>query len=128
MNGHSTAELKRQVEAAASRCVAANTAYANAKTALLSALVADRLKEHAINGIYPGSKVIISVPHWGGVRKDRAIAGFLGVEAVGYGYCTGDIFSKLKKDGTPSKARANFGTGTIEPYEGSPERASEVKP
>jgi hypothetical protein len=129
MSGHSAAELKRQLDAANSRSQAAEALAASAKKAYHAAIIADRLAEHAVNGVLPGSKVVWQhYPVGRGFAPARKVCGFLGVDTGYFGDKAHDMLSALKKDGTPSKTRKHFHSGTIEPYEGSPEQASEAKP
>jgi hypothetical protein len=132
MSEHSTAELKRQLDAANSRSAAFAALAIAAKKSYSDALIADRLAVHAANGVLPGSKVILSSAIWSyALGRDtvaRKVVGFWGVDAGYRADTPEDILSDLKKDGTPSKTRKHFHSGTIEPYEGSPEQASEVNP
>lgn len=129
MSEHSTAELKRQLDAANSRSQAAQALAVSAKESYQAALMADRLAVHAANGVLPGAKVVWEYfPAGRGSAPVRKVCGFLGVDTGYLGDKAHDMFSALKKDGTPSKTRKHFRSGTIEPYEGSPEQASEAKP
>jgi hypothetical protein len=124
MSEHSTAELKRQLDAANSRSQAAQALAVSARESYQAALIADRLAVHAANGVLPGSKVVCEhYPAGRGFAPARLVCGFLGVDTGYFGDKTHDMLSALKKDGTPSKTRKRFHSYTIEPYEGSPEQA-----
>jgi hypothetical protein len=125
MSEHSTAELKRQLDAANSRYAEAGVALNNAKAALREKLCLDQLSDLAAAGITPGSKVILCRVLWRDAPTRTAV-GFLGVEANSVLTRVDYIFSRLKKDGTPSAIRKHFYSGTLEPWEGSPEQAQEA--
>jgi hypothetical protein len=104
MTEHSIEELKRQYEAAVSRAKQSDLEKMEAGRRYTEKAIAEKLAEFADRGITPGSKVRLTFERWGGnkVYKD---AGFLGVEAGHFAGQTEVVFSRLKKDGTPSKSK-----------------------
>ena len=119
MGEHSTDELRCQRGDALDRLNKARAEFGDAKEAHEAAMCADRLAEYAKKGIVPGSKAVHVSKHWR-VGEVRRVVSFIGVEILGSD--VRDVLGGIKKDGTPSKARKNFPHGTLEPFEGSPEK------
>lgn len=84
MSEHSTEELKRQMDAATSRKIAAERDEYRARRVYEDRLAGDALAEFAARGILPGTKVIAVNVRWHGDAETRTPATFLGVE-VTYG-------------------------------------------
>lgn len=104
MSEHSLDELKRQYKEAENRAMEAHIKKLEAGERYTAKAIEEKLAEFAERGITPGTKVRIGINQWHGGKQYQE-AGFLGVEA---GYSPGrveTIFSHLKKDGTPGKAR-----------------------
>lgn len=118
MSEHSLEELKRQYDAAVSRANQANKEKSEAAHRYTAKAIADKLAEFAARGITPGSRVRLVFDQWNGGKVYYKEAGFLGVEA---GWSPGDakpIFSRLKKDGTPSKNKWSiFSYSDVEPLD-----------
>lgn len=114
MSEHSIDELKRQYEAAVSRANQANKEKSEAAHRYTQKAIEEKLAEFAARGITPGSKVRITGEEWG--KTIFAEAGFLGVYS-GYPGHVSAIFSRLKKDGTPSKAKWSVHVEKVEPIE-----------
>ena len=123
MTEHSIEELKRQYEAAVSRAQQANDEKIAAGQRYTERLIADKLAEFAALGITPGTKVRLISKRWYDHKKTYKEAGFLGVEA---GWLVGrvePIFSRLKKDGTPSKSKWAVSWDDVKPLEPPVEQA-----
>ena len=114
MSEHSTEELKRQLDAATSRRIAAERDEHRARRVYEDRLARDALAEFAARGIVPGAKVIAVNARWRGDAVTRTPATFLGVE-VDYGRVR-TILGGLKADGSPSRARRNINCSRIEPF------------
>lgn len=116
MSDHSIDELKRQYEAAVSNYTQAMIRKTEAGKRYTEKAVSEKLASFAARGIVPGAKVVLVSKLWTGETRTRE-AGFLGVEA---GYSPGSVkpvVSRLKKDGTPSKAKWQAIFDTIEPFD-----------
>ena len=117
MSEHSTAELKRQLDAATSVKINAQYAENRARKVYEARLVEDALAEYAAQGIVPGCKVIAVRATFGG--ETRNLVGFIGVEPPNYyGNTPRTILGRLKKDGTPSKAVRHIPYDRLEPFPG----------
>jgi hypothetical protein len=127
--------LRDQLDVARDTLNAAKDEYAIADAKYLDGLRANYLAELEADGITPGVKLVASIwkPFHG--CADRVPCEFLGVTTADNRIHAAPVLSKLTKRGRRSKLRRLIDTALIhdgdlvlEPYEGSPEQASEAKP
>lgn len=114
-------EAKAEYEALKAAALDADKKAREARERYAELVRAAKLKEFADRGIVPGSKVVVTVKNYKGTT--RRVVGFLGFKGGFWGRAD-PVFSKLKKDGTPSRQKIHVYAEKIEPFEGSPESKS----